>query len=290
MSISVIIPTLGRERLASAVRSVLMQGEDVEILVINDSGAPLDRSGLGDSVIVIDTPGRQGAAAARNAGLERASGEFLAFLDDDDEWLRGHLADALRVFAERPDVDLYSCRSLVVDETGQGRIEPVELLQEGPIWRHLFGPGTWYARSRRLPTPTLVFRRRLAQHLHDVTLRRRQDTWWLLTVERDLAARLYQSSHIGVVVYADRIRHDLVDVSADHFAWAQRLDTIHPGCGASQVIGRGRQAARAGQVEAFPTLARELRQLPDGPKRLPVLVLQRFAAQGVRAKRLLQRR
>lgn len=289
MTVSVIIPTLGRARLASALRSVRMQGEDVEVLIVNDSGVPLDCGQLDPDVVIIETTGLQGAAAARNAGLEKASGDFIAFLDDDDEWLRDHLSDALKLLAERPDVDIYSCRSLVVDETGQGRIEPVELLQQGPIWRHLFGPGTWYARSRRLPTPTLVFRQRLAAHRHDVSLLRRQDTWWLLTAERDMGARLFQSAHIGVVVYADRVRHDRIDSFADHVSWAQRLDTIRPGCGASQVISRGRQAARAGEVASFPDFSRELHRLRDGRRRIPILWGQRLAAHGIRAKRRLQR-
>lgn len=289
MVVSVIIPTLGRQNLPFAVRSVTMQGHPVQILVVNDSGEPLDRTGLPDDVTVLDTTGRTGAAAARNLGLEQATGELVAFLDDDDEWLRGHLDDALRVLAQRPDIDIYSCRSLVVDEDGQGRIEPAELLQRNTIRDHLFGDDSWYARGRRLPTPTLVFRARLKTHRHDVELRHREDTWWLLTAERDHGATLYQSSHIGVVVYVDRRRQDAIAAGANHFAWAQRVDTVRPGSGAMQVISRGRTAARLGALEAFPVLAGELRQLPGGNRRLPVLAAQAAVAAGMKAKRSLRR-
>lgn len=290
MVVSVIIPTLGRASLAAAVSSVMMQGTPTEILVVNDSGGHLDRSSLPSDVVVFDTPGRCGAAAARNLGLERASGECIAFLDDDDEWLRGHLDDALHVLASRPDIDIYSCRSLVVDADGHGRIEPAELLQSGTIQDHFFGPGSWYARSRRLPTPTLVFRRRLTAHRHDESLRRREDTWWLLTAEREMGARLFQSPHIGVIVYVDRPRQMGIDESADHFRWAQRLDTIMPGSGATQVISRGRAAARSGSIETFPRLAAELRQLPKGGRRLPILALQGLAGASFRVKRHLRGR
>lgn len=290
MVVSVIIPTLGRANLPAAVRSATTQGEPVEVIVVNDSGAPLDRDGLSDDVVVLDTAGRQGAAAARNLGLERASGDFIAFLDDDDEWLRGHLADALRVLDQRRDIDIYSCRSLVVDADGNGRLEPAELLQTGTIQNHFFGPQSWYARSRRLPTPTLVFRRRLAAHRHDESLRRRQDTWWLLTAERDMKARLHQSGHIGVVVYVDGPRQQGIDVSADHAAWVRRLDTIQPGSGAMQVVSRGRAAARAGDLRALTTLAHELRALPEGRKYLAVLGLQGVVAGGIAAKRRLLHR
>lgn len=290
MVVSVIIPTVGRAGLESAVRSVLDQGVAAEILVVNDCGSPLDRSRLPADAFVLDTKGRQGSAAARNLGLDRATGDLIAFLDDDDEWLRGHLSDAIRVLEERPDVDIYSCRSLVLDASGRGRIEPVDLLQEGTVREHFFGQQTWYKRSRRIPTPTLVFRRRLSTHHQDVSLRRRQDTWWLLTVERDLGARLFQSDHIGVVVYVDRPRVERVRASADHLAWARRLDTIRPGSGAVQVISRGRDAARAGALKDFSGLADELRALPGGRKQLPVLALQAAAAAGIRARDVARRR
>lgn len=290
MVVSVIIPTMARTQLAAAVSSVYKQDLPVEVLVVNDSGAPLERAGLPEEVRVLDTRGQVGAAAARNIGLEHASGEYIALLDDDDEWLRGHLADALHIFEQRPDIDIYSCRSLVIDANGRGRIEPVELLREGKIRDHLYGRSTWYSRSRRIPTPTLVFRRRLAVHPQDVTMRRRQDTWWLLTAERDFGAQLYQSAHIGVVVYVDRPRQDRIDATADHFAWAQRLESIQSGTGAAQVIVRARQAARAGAVDAFPQLAAELRGLGASRRHRTLLALHRIAARGIRTGQVMRGR
>lgn len=290
MVVSVIIPTLGRSNLVHAVRSVLMQNVPVQIIIVNDSGSPLSRQQLPDDVTVLDTSGRTGAANARNLALENVTGEFIAFLDDDDEWLRGHLDDAIRVLRERREVDIYSCRSLVVDEDGMGRLEPADLLQEGAIVEHLYGSGNWRKRSRRIITPTLVFRAHLAANRQDVSMRRRQDLWWLLTAERDLGARLYQSSHIGVVVYVDRPRQNTIDASADHFAWAQRLDEIQPGSGASQVISRARTATRAGAPEAFPSLLQELHRLPHGKRQIPVLVLHYAAATAVKVSRSFRRR
>ena len=45
----------------------------------------------------------KGAAAARNAGLKAATGEFIAFLDDDDVWLPSNVRQHLEIFDERPE-------------------------------------------------------------------------------------------------------------------------------------------------------------------------------------------
>jgi len=100
-TVSVIVPTRDRTALlADALRSVTLQGmEGVEIVVVNDGGAdvagvlPLGVRGM--TVRLLSFPRSRGAAAARNAGLETARGRFVAFLDDDDMYLPGHLERAL---------------------------------------------------------------------------------------------------------------------------------------------------------------------------------------------------
>jgi glycosyltransferase involved in cell wall biosynthesis len=89
--VSVIIPTCGRASLSRALESVFNQTErDFEVIVVDDH-AP---RGL------IDQSGRGGAAAARNAGIDCAMANYIAFLDDDDEWLPEKLALQLRVIEE----------------------------------------------------------------------------------------------------------------------------------------------------------------------------------------------
>jgi hypothetical protein len=109
-TVSVIVPTRDRtELLADALRSVTLQGlSDIEVIVVNDGGAdvagvlPLGERGM--TVRLLSFPRSRGPAAARNAGLEIAGGRFVAFLDDDDMYLPGHLERALSAL-ERTGVD-----------------------------------------------------------------------------------------------------------------------------------------------------------------------------------------
>ena len=96
--ISCIVTTYKRpvNILKRAVDSVINQTcQDTEIIVVND--APQDRE-LAESIrvllgkysreiIYVVSEQSGGACSARNLGLEKATGEFVAFLDDDDEWL-----------------------------------------------------------------------------------------------------------------------------------------------------------------------------------------------------------
>ncbi len=104
--ISVIIPTFNRrDRLAKALASVLAQ-EDVcfEVIVVDDGSTDGTRE-----MIQKDFPSvsylwqeNQGPSAARNRGIERAQGEWIAFLDSDDEWTPDKLKTQLYYFEKHP--------------------------------------------------------------------------------------------------------------------------------------------------------------------------------------------
>jgi glycosyltransferase involved in cell wall biosynthesis len=89
-TVSVIIPYYrASQTIARAVESALAQTiRPYEILIVDD-GSPDDAAGatreFGSSVTLIRKP-NGGAASARNLGIERSKGEWIAFLDADDYW------------------------------------------------------------------------------------------------------------------------------------------------------------------------------------------------------------
>jgi glycosyltransferase involved in cell wall biosynthesis len=91
--ISVIIPTYNRpELLSSAIGSVLNQTfQDFELIVVDDASEDQIQDVLtilnDRRIKYIRHKANRGEAAARNTGITHSGGEFIGFLDDDDQWL-----------------------------------------------------------------------------------------------------------------------------------------------------------------------------------------------------------
>ncbi len=108
-SVSVVIPTYNRETtLKRAVGSVLAQTfPDLELLVIDDGStddtASLMRKIADPRVRYMPQDVNRGVAAARNVGLREVRGDFIAFLDSDDEWMPEKLERQLDLFERLPE-------------------------------------------------------------------------------------------------------------------------------------------------------------------------------------------
>jgi len=100
--VSVIIPTYKRaDTLSRAIKSVAEQTyKDIEILVVDDNEpgdeysrnvAELIKSLNYENLFLITQERHINGAAARNAGIRRAVGEYIVFLDDDDLWMPGKI-------------------------------------------------------------------------------------------------------------------------------------------------------------------------------------------------------
>ncbi|MEY7851004.1 glycosyltransferase family 2 protein [Natrarchaeobius sp. A-rgal3] len=109
--VSVVIPTYDRaETLPRAIDSALAQTvDDLEVIVVDDGSTDETRSILttyanADSRVRPVIHGSNcGANVARNTGIRYARGEYVAFLDSDDEWHPAKLERQLAVLEARPD-------------------------------------------------------------------------------------------------------------------------------------------------------------------------------------------
>ncbi len=174
LPVSVVIPVHDRagllERAVGCART--QTARPAEIVVVDDGSSDNSAevaSALGCVVVRHDR--NQGAAAARNTGVARASNDWIALLDSDDEWKPNHLAT---VWAARGEHQLVSSSALVLDPDGRPRqvIGP-------PFWRGriLTGPGDLlYPENPVVASGALVKRATIeAVGGYDTTLRYSED-------------------------------------------------------------------------------------------------------------------
>jgi glycosyltransferase involved in cell wall biosynthesis len=120
--VSVVIPVYNlRTFLPQAIDSALAQTVPVEVIVVDDGstdGSGDVAAGYGARVTVVRQENR-GLSAARNAGIARATGALLQFLDADDRLLPEKAASAVAVFDADPAAGLVYSGCRFVDETNR---------------------------------------------------------------------------------------------------------------------------------------------------------------------------
>lgn len=106
--------------LPRAIGSVRAQSyPNIEIIAVDDGSRDGTLALLrGQAGVRVITQPNAGAAAARNAAIAVAQGEFLAFLDADDEWHPDKLAQQITLLADNPAIVLVGCRAEVVGLDG----------------------------------------------------------------------------------------------------------------------------------------------------------------------------
>jgi glycosyltransferase involved in cell wall biosynthesis len=143
-SVCVIVPSRGRPQLrARAIRRIVDQDYEgaIECLVVFDGAEGEDRwlpsveETDGRSLRAIDNTGTPGLPAARNAGARATTCQFLAFCDDDDEWLPGKLRRQVETLTENEDVSAVCCgievvyRDRTISRVPQERVTFEQLLE-----------------------------------------------------------------------------------------------------------------------------------------------------------------
>ncbi|MBE0535810.1 MAG: glycosyltransferase family 2 protein [Phycisphaerae bacterium] len=108
MTVTAVIPAYNAAKhIGRAIDSILAQTRPAEEIIVVDDGS------TDDTGRVVEAYGEQvryvyqqngGASVARNTGIEAAHGEWIAFLDADDEWLPQKLAEQVELHRKHPDL------------------------------------------------------------------------------------------------------------------------------------------------------------------------------------------
>lgn len=139
-SVTVVVPTRDRPQLLRASVKAIVDQEypgAIEVIVVYDQSQPdmsLDRGDDRRRVRVITNTRSPGLAGARNTGILAATGNLVAFCDDDDEWLPGKLMAQVDALRSNPDAEFAGCGIRItyedrqVDRTLDMRRVPLEAL------------------------------------------------------------------------------------------------------------------------------------------------------------------
>jgi glycosyltransferase involved in cell wall biosynthesis len=150
--ISVITPCFNAAKtIRRAHESLSIQGCNWQHIVVDDASTDPSWSVIQSlKVTAVRNPANRGAGASLNVGIAHAKGDFIAFLDADDEYLPGHLTAHLAVMRQKPEVDILwggmdlvgRPEDLMVPDVakGEGLISIRDCVVQGTIFarRHVF--------------------------------------------------------------------------------------------------------------------------------------------------------
>lgn len=123
--ISVIVPVYNKEKyVENTLNSILNQTyKNLEIIIINDGSTDkskeiCEKKALIDNRIIMINTENQGAGAARNLGLSKATGEYISFIDSDD-FIIPEYYEILEDMIRENDADISECKFLRIDNISE---------------------------------------------------------------------------------------------------------------------------------------------------------------------------
>ena len=142
--ISVVIPTHNRASfLKKAIESVLRQSyTNLEVIIVDDNSTDNTKEVVNSykdkriKYIVHDK--NKGGAVARNTGIIASTGDIVAFLDDDDEWLPEKIKKQMELFESKPFVDLIYTAFYLIDSITPSVASFALLLASSRLSPHVF--------------------------------------------------------------------------------------------------------------------------------------------------------
>ncbi|MGJ5676625.1 MAG: glycosyltransferase [Nostochopsis sp.] len=139
---SIVIPAYNSEKtIKQTIESVLCQTfTDFELIIINDGSTDLTLeviSQFQDSRIKVFSFENAGGNVSRNRGLERATGEFVSFLDADDIWTPDKLESQFYALQTNPQATVAYSWTDYIDEQGKFLLSGTHITANGNVYEQL---------------------------------------------------------------------------------------------------------------------------------------------------------
>ncbi|TQN55422.1 glycosyltransferase family 2 protein [Raoultella planticola] len=213
--ISVVIPTIGRDSVFTALKSVFSQSYKInEVLVCYDGNDYvsfqrkleifLSSQNSDSSVHLINVGPFSGGNVARQHGIQHAASPYIALLDDDDIWLENHIEDYIPFITEHLDkLILCSCCAIIQGEGYKSESLPARLIGENEsISDYLFKVNGITLDCGFIQSSLILFSKELAMRVpFNQELKYHQDIDWLLRVEQSDESISFYQSRAKTVVY-----------------------------------------------------------------------------------------
>lgn len=150
--ISVVIPLYNKAHtIVNTLNTVINQTyKDFEVIIVNDgstdNGVEIIKQYFTDTRIRIINQKNAGVSAARNKGVDESNGDWIAFLDGDDEWHPEYLLTMQSLIQKYPNVGLFLCAGLIHNADGstsyriaskyEGKKEHINLFHNPIVFSH----------------------------------------------------------------------------------------------------------------------------------------------------------
>lgn len=268
--VSVVIPTCRRpEMVVRAVESVLRQTHrELEIIVVVDGPDEPTHAALraipDQRLRVLGLAKSVGGSDARNTGVQNATGDWIAFLDDDDEWLPTKIEKQMALAAQASEPYPVIATQLVAKSPYGDFIWPRRFPAEGePVCEYLFNRRTFFTGEGQLQTSMLLTRKSLMQLVPFTSgLPKHQDIDWYVRVAQFAGAKFYFVPEPLVNLYVEENRQSISSRTDWRYSmnWvresrARMTPRAYAGFICTIVAT---EACRQGQWRAIPELLREI--------------------------------
>lgn len=267
--VSVVIPTYRRPQLVKrAVNSALAQTlSEIEVIVVIDGSHPETRAVLAEindhRLKIIELPTNQGSCVARNAGVDAAFAVWVAFLDDDDEWipqkLELQLVTAKASSFKYPIVSSYVNACTLRGDEIWPRRQPKKLEH---ISEYLFVRNTIFQGEGLIQTSTIFTKKELLKIFPFNIFINKHDDWdWLLKVTVKEDVEIDFVTQVLSIWHLEETHKSLSRSGSweSSFKWIQsNRNLVTPRAYSSFILGEvSSRAAAAGDWKAFLPLLRE---------------------------------